>query len=456
MRCTVLWTLLLLGLGLPVEAAIYTIGPDGAFATIGAAIADADANPDNHEFRLQAGTHVGGVVFAVNGEKVWRISGGWNASFTDHPVAPSQTTWQAGGLGGTVLTFNLTSTAQLHVENVTIFGGLGVGAPGGVYGGLGNGSQFSLSDCRVSGHQSTAGFAGLRLEAAQTSRITVNRCEVITNTVVGSGQKVGVGGSFRASNSATITVSHSYFGFNSDTVMSTGTFGAGLYVEGFGDAQITLTDNVIADNLVQASASSGAGMALSVFDNAMLTVDAVQIERNDAPNQTAGNRVQAYVGAFGTSGFGIANCLVANSALGGIYATHAGTGNGQITQCTVANNLGPGIGYGASAGSHRVANSIVHGNQGTTFGFILDPIVLRNNNVGDDVSGNLLNPQFVNATNDFHLLAGSPAIDSGSNTFNTSSTDLDFNPRVVNGVVDLGAYEFQAPTSDPMFASSFE
>ncbi|HAJ38174.1 MAG TPA: hypothetical protein DCL15_21080, partial [Chloroflexi bacterium] len=46
-------------------------------------------------------------------------------------------------------------------------------------------------------------------------------------------------------------------------------------------------------------------------------------------------------------------------------------------------------------------------------------------------------------TGDYRLQAGSPAIDAGNNLSVTVATDLDGNPRIANGVVDMGAYEKQ-------------
>ncbi len=71
---------------------------------------------------------------------------------------------------------------------------------------------------------------------------------------------------------------------------------------------------------------------------------------------------------------------------------------------------------------------------------------LANSNIDDD-------PLFVDAdgrdgmigTDDdnLRLLAGSPCIDAGDNGVVSVQTDLAGNPRIVNGIVDMGAYEFQ-------------
>ena len=67
--------------------------------------------------------------------------------------------------------------------------------------------------------------------------------------------------------------------------------------------------------------------------------------------------------------------------------------------------------------------------------------------------GNFTNaPLFVNFTNDFHLQSDSPCINAGNNAFVTVANDLDGNPRIVGGTVDIGAYEYQTPASTLSYA----
>jgi hypothetical protein len=69
--------------------------------------------------------------------------------------------------------------------------------------------------------------------------------------------------------------------------------------------------------------------------------------------------------------------------------------------------------------------------------------------------GNITNaPLFVdpNGWADLRLQSNSPCVNSGNNSYVTTTDDLDGNPRIVGGTVDMGAYEYQSPQSSISYA----
>jgi parallel beta-helix repeat protein len=77
--------------------------------------------------------------------------------------------------------------------------------------------------------------------------------------------------------------------------------------------------------------------------------------------------------------------------------------------------------------------------------------VIRNN-VGPTTAGNLAysDALFVNAAGgDYHLVAGSPAIDAGQDVGDIVLVDKDGSPRPVGAFPDIGAYEFGVIASPP-------
>jgi hypothetical protein len=57
-------------------------------------------------------------------------------------------------------------------------------------------------------------------------------------------------------------------------------------------------------------------------------------------------------------------------------------------------------------------------------------------------------PLFVDyASGNLRLYRNSPCINAGRNAYVSLATDLDGNPRIVGGTVDVGAYEYQQPAS---------
>jgi hypothetical protein len=74
------------------------------------------------------------------------------------------------------------------------------------------------------------------------------------------------------------------------------------------------------------------------------------------------------------------------------------------------------------------------------------------NNVGPATAGNLAytDALFVNAAGgDYHLVAGSPAIDAGQDVGEIVPVDKDGRARPVGAFPDIGAYEFGVSASRP-------
>jgi len=124
-----------------------------------------------------------------------------------------------------------------------------------------------------------------------------------------------------------------------------------------------------------------------------------------------------------------------------------------IANTTIVNNSSSENG-GGFYGKGTLLNSIFYQNTAdseandiTPNGNLILDYNLVNNLTGtyDYGTHNIMgDPQFVDADNgDFRLLLGSPAINIGDNTVLNQSVDLNGNPRVVGGTIDLGAFELQ-------------
>ena len=146
---------------------------------------------------------------------------------------------------------------------------------------------------------------------------------------------------------------------------------------------------------------------------------------------------------------------------GGMYNTS--NSSPVVTNCTFYNNSATsGFGGGMcnfTYSSPVVTNCILWGDSPQEIYDISSTPVVTYCDVqgGYTGTGNInADPLFVDAgAGDYHLQAGSPCIDVGSNAApSLPSTDFEGDPRIVNGVVDMGVDEYvppppQAMSSDP-------
>ncbi|MBI3850216.1 MAG: hypothetical protein HY298_07990 [Verrucomicrobia bacterium] len=156
----------------------------------------------------------------------------------------------------------------------------------------------------------------------------------------------------------------------------------------------------------------------------------------------AGNSATFGGGAYGGT---LYNCtLMDNSATDGGGAKAA-----TLNNCTVVDNVAWDSGGGVA--SSTLANSIVAYNAAWTdpnyAASTLDYCCTSPLPTGG--RGNItLPPQFVHYPNgNLRLQSNSACINAGHNAYVSSTTDLDGLPRIVSGTVDIGAYEFQGPSS---------
>lgn len=146
-------------------------------------------------------------------------------------------------------------------------------------------------------------------------------------------------------------------------------------------------------------------------------------------------------GIYDHSSYGILldNCTVADNSdvdQGGIFSQGSYyTGGPTVRNCIVWGNkmLGSGI---------VVTYSDIEGGWPGTANINADPCFVQTGYW--DTKGTPADPNDdLWIDGDYHLLADSPCINAGDPVYPPGPTDLDGAPRVVNGQVDMGAYEYQ-------------
>jgi hypothetical protein len=222
---------------------------------------------------------------------------------------------------------------------------------------------------------------------------------------------------------------------NGATQNSPGSSGGGVYCPS--TTNCLVTNCVIIGN---AAYNRGGGTYYGTFVNCVLSGNTVTPSSSSASGGGA---------AYGV----LINCLLTRNVAG--YEGGAAEGC-TLINCTVVSNISSA--YSSVTANRSVSggpfkNSIIYYNFNTyTNADIGGANAFSNCCVSFPTNGltgvnNFTNPPlFANlSAGDFHLNAASPCINAGNNSFITNAIDLDGNPRIVGGIVDIGAYEFQSP-----------
>ncbi len=243
-------------------------------------------------------------------------------------------------------------------------------------------------------------------------------------------------------------------------------------VWGGGGILSDLSSPIISECLIENNAgSTGGGLKINRAHSDVL-IEKCIIRNNKAFEPFWGGGGGIMAECFGCTTT-IANSLITGNTAnleysrgGGIYAS---SGNFIISNCTLSENsayIGGGINtFNAET---LIENCILWNNDavenGREISFLKKSVEIqystiengeggifpvREENVYFWGDGNLDdNPLFVNPVEkDYRLLEDSPCIDSGDSNSESppDATDLDGNPRIINGIVDMGAYEFIHP-----------
>ena len=220
--------------------------------------------------------------------------------------------------------------------------------------------------------------------------------------------------------------------------------GGGVCVEGAGAA---LNNSTVSDNLAMDSVGGGGILLYSGASVNNCTLNG---------NSSGGDGGGALLFDGGT----LNNCLVSENTANTESASIGGGGvyiylDGIVNNCTVSSNTANGDGDGIYMDSGEVNNSIVWEANNAIYNDFGSPVryTCASDGVTHGTDGCITNdPLFVDAPGgDYRLSQPSPCFNTGDNIYaptNVSPNDLAGIPRIIDGTVDMGAYEVNIAYAD--------
>ena len=321
------------------------------------------------------------------------------------------------------------NTGTLTLQNCTITGNSALNGDGGAIsdGSSAANTTLSLQNCTISGNTAMNGDGGAITNFCTITRsginfvlefnaiLTVQNCNFTNN----SAQDGNGGGIY---SSGVVTVTGSTFNSNSADLGGGGIYNSAGIVGQSGLA--TFIDSTLSGNL--APLGNGGG----IYNDLVLHLAA---ETKLINSTVSGNSAQDGGGIYNSDL--VEGVILQNTIVAGNNAT-VGLGSDLDD---IANPGASPVNYALSSVNYSLVGNTAESGISGGSGNILDPVYVG--------LGSLAN--YGGATQTISLLPGSPAIDAGNSGLavdamgNPLATDQRGQPRVVNGTVDMGAFEVQ-------------
>jgi len=285
---------------------------------------------------------------------------------------------------------------------------------------------FTLSDAHANGTAAADKAGAAILKTATVSNLTIKNC-IFKNNVSHNGG-AGIFAEYTTTGSTSLNIENSEFRNN------LATYATSIYTYTNINTNLSINisnslfdSNKAIDNGAIKGYAGSAGWYRAYANGSTLTTNFT--------NNTYANNLDT-----GT------HASALNRATIGLEKRGTGVVNSQINNCIFWNNLE--VGNATAKAINRIADTF-----SPTTTFVNNSLDSDNfSTITNKVNIVTANPQFVSTTN-FQLNSGSPAIDSGNNTYVIGTTDILGNARIHNTTIDMGAYEYDVALGNVSFTS---
>jgi hypothetical protein len=392
------------------SAAVYCV--DTA-ADLTSALLTAAANGEADRIQLVQGAYQGHFAYTSSEPDGLTLEGGYVAGCVSRSVEPS-TTVLDGLDAGPVLIVRAEHGGPVTLDGLTLQHGAGEGLTAGVS--LTAHGDLTLANGLIRANAGWPSEMADAVELVSGATLTVANSTFTANGYAFTGSVVLSGDTIIVANNSITGNTSRFFG--------------GLAV--YGNA-VTLTNTMIGKNEATNPAFGIGGLTVS---GGPVTITNTLITKNQG----------ADIGGLVVSGHSTIvtnNTITGNLGVGMRVELYGNSDTAELYNNILWNNSGStggdlfvendGNGDGESSLVEALHNDFDQSGRVSTLPFPLDPSNL------DDVD-----PAFVDAEHDdYHLQAGSPVIDQGDNSApGLPPTDQEGRPRILQGTVDLGAFEF--------------